>query len=55
MEKVITLEEALKRMKDYILENLMFRRLFVHDNRMLAERAFYCWKAAQTMTDFPEI
>ena len=24
MEKVITLEEALKRMKDYILENLMF-------------------------------
>lgn len=31
MEKVITLEEALKRMKDYILENLMFRRLFVHD------------------------
>lgn len=42
MEKVITLEEALKRMKDYILENLMFRRLFVHDNRMFAERAFYC-------------
>ena len=37
MEKVITLEEALKRMKDYILENLMFRRLFVHDNRMFAE------------------
>ena len=31
MEKVITLEEALKRMKDFILENLMFRRLFVHD------------------------
>ena len=31
-----------KRMKDYILENLMFRRLFVHDNRMFAERAFYC-------------
>ena len=29
-------------MKDYILENLMFRRLFVHDNRMFAERAFYC-------------
>lgn len=28
---------------------------FFHDNRMLAERAFYCWKAAQTMTDFPEI
>ena len=43
MEKVITLEEALKRMKDYILENLMFRRLFVHDNRMFAERAFYCF------------
>ena len=43
MEKVITLEEALKRMKDYILENLMFRRLFVHDNRMFAERAFYCY------------
>ena len=42
MEKVITLEEALKRMKDYILENLIFRRLFVHDNRMFAERAFYC-------------
>ena len=42
MEKVITLEEALKRMKDYILENLMFRRLFVRDNRMFAERAFYC-------------
>ena len=42
MEKVITLEEALKRMKDYILEKLMFRRLFVHDNRMFAERAFYC-------------
>jgi hypothetical protein len=42
VEKVITLEEALKRMKDYILENLMFRRLFVHDNRMFAERAFYC-------------
>ena len=42
MEKVITLEEALKRMKDYILENMMFRRLFVHDNRMFAERAFYC-------------
>jgi hypothetical protein len=31
-----------KKMKDYILENLMFRRLFVHDNRMFAERAFYC-------------
>ena len=44
MEKVITLEEALKRMKDYILENLMFRRIFVHDNRMFAERAFYCIK-----------
>ena len=44
MEKVITLEEALKRMKDYILENLMFRRLFVHDNRMFAERAFYCFQ-----------
>ena len=43
MEKVITLEEALKRMKDYILENLMFRRLFVHDNRMFAERAFYMY------------
>lgn len=43
MEKVITLEEALKRMKDYILENLMFRRLFVHDNRMFAERAFYLY------------
>ena len=42
MEKVITLEEALKRMKEYILENLMFRRLFVHDNRMFAESAFYC-------------
>ena len=42
MEKVITLEEALKRMKDDILENLMFRRPFVHDNRMFAERAFYC-------------
>ena len=42
MEKAITLEEALKRMKDYILENMMFRRLFVHDNRMFAERAFYC-------------
>ena len=42
MEKVITLEEALKRMKDYILENLMFRRLFVDDNSMFAERAFYC-------------
>ena len=35
MEKVITLEEALKRMKDYILENLMFRRLFVY-------RKFFC-------------
>ncbi len=42
MEKVITLEEALKRMKDYLLENLMFRRPFVHDNRMFAERALYC-------------
>ena len=30
-------------MKDYILENLMFRRLFVHDNRMFAERAFYLY------------
>lgn len=25
------------------------------NHRMLAERAFYGWKAAQTMTDFPEI
>ena len=50
MEKVITLEEALKRMKDYILENLMFRRLFVHDNRMFAERAFYCIQDIINMT-----
>ena len=42
VKQSIDLVRTFKKMKDYILENLMFRRLFVHDNRMFAERAFYC-------------